>query len=69
MARRGQVFYDRAGKPVCILGVGMEVTMHQRAEGEVEQWRHEAEVLAQLAQSLNASLDLMRQRAGAHHVT
>jgi PAS domain S-box-containing protein len=58
MAGRGQVFYDDTGQPVHMLGVGIEVTARKRVEGEAEQRRRETEVLAHLAQSLNASLEL-----------
>jgi PAS domain S-box-containing protein len=58
MAGKGRVLYDETGQPVRMLGVGMEVTARKQAEIEAEQRRREAEVLAQLAQTLNASLDL-----------
>jgi two-component sensor histidine kinase len=60
MLGKGRVCDDGTGQRRRMLGVGMEVTARKQAEGEAEQRRHEAEVLAQLAQTVNASLELDR---------
>jgi PAS domain S-box-containing protein len=58
MLGKGRVLYDGTGQPRRMLGVGMEVTARKRAETEALQRQREAEVLAQLAQTLNTSLEL-----------
>jgi PAS domain S-box-containing protein len=58
MMGKGRVFYDETGQPRRMLGVSMEVTSRKRAEAEALQRQREAEVLAQLAQTLNTSLEL-----------
>jgi len=81
MMGKGRVFYNETGQPRRMLGVSTEVTARKRAEAEALQRQREAEVLAQLAQTLNTSLELdmvlqrvaegatraVRQRAGTHH--
>jgi PAS domain S-box-containing protein len=58
MLGKGRVLYDETGQPQRMLGVGMEITARKRAEAEALQRQREAEVLAQLAQTLNTSLEL-----------
>ena len=58
MLGKGRVLYDETDQPRRMLGVGMEVTARKRAEAEALQRQREAEVLAQLAQTLNTSLEL-----------
>jgi PAS domain S-box-containing protein len=58
MVGKGRVLSDETGQPRRMLGVSMEVTMRKRAEAEALQRQREAEVLAQLAQTLNTSLEL-----------
>ena len=58
MLGKGRVLYNETGQPRRMLGVGMEVTARKRAEAEAFQRQREAEVLAQLAQTLNTSLEL-----------
>jgi PAS domain S-box-containing protein len=58
MLGKGRVLYNETGQPRRMLGVGMEVTARKLAEAEALQWQREAEVLAQLAQTLNTSLEL-----------
>ena len=55
---KGRVVFDEAGKPVRLAGVALDITAQKRTEAELERRRREAEVLADLARTVNASQDL-----------
>jgi PAS domain S-box-containing protein len=55
---RGEVLYDEVGRPFRIVGINLDITARKLAEAEAERRRHEAEVVAQITQTLTASLDL-----------
>jgi PAS domain S-box-containing protein len=54
---RGRVIFDETGTPVRLAGVAFDITHRKDAEAELERRRREAEVLADVARTINASQD------------